>query len=56
MRAYQDRETGLWKWGSNGKPIYKTKRECNTDGLKQLTDKLRKIKDRLGKAIHSHGL
>jgi hypothetical protein len=55
MKAYLDKESGLWKWGANGKPMHTTKQECERFGLDTLTDRLRKIRDSLNKTVSNHG-
>lgn len=49
-KSYQDKESGLWKWGSNGKPMYETKAECDKAGLKIIFDRLMWIKEKINKA------
>ena len=55
MKAYEDKESGMWKWGSRGEPIYKTKNECERAGMEILTDRLRKLRDKLNNTIANHG-
>lgn len=45
MRAYRDKLTGLWKWGTNGSPKYETRIECERDGNNKLVERLRKIRE-----------
>lgn len=53
MKAYQDKETGLWKWGSNGAPIYQTEKEAKKAGLNKLIDKLFDIQEKRSKLLNS---
>lgn len=55
MKPYQDKITGLWKWGTRGEAIYSSKHEAQKQGLRILTDKLRKIRDKLNVAIQNDG-
>lgn len=55
MKAYQDKESGLWKWGKNGKPIYESKELCKRAGLDMLTDRLIKIRDKHYETVLNHG-
>ena len=55
MKAYQDKETGKWKWGTNGKPIYDTKLECQRYGLKAIEDALNRMAQRKNKLLQNHG-
>lgn len=54
-KAYQDKETGLWKWGTRGEPIYNSKGEAERGGMDILTKRLREIKDKLDGVIRNHG-
>jgi hypothetical protein len=55
MRAYQDKKTGKWKWGTRGNPIYESKNEAERAGMDILTSRLREIRDKLDGVIHRHG-
>lgn len=55
MRAFQDKVTGLWKWGTRGEAKYSTKAECQRAGLDLLCDKLREIRDKVNKTAINHG-
>nr|WP_298660974.1 hypothetical protein [uncultured Flavobacterium sp.] len=55
MKAYQDKSTGKWKWGTRGAAIYDTKEIAERAGLDILTRKLREIKDRLNSTLINHG-
>ena len=54
-KAYQDKSNGKWKWGTRGEAIYDSKGQCERAGMDLLTDKLRKIRDRLNGTILNHG-
>jgi hypothetical protein len=45
MKAFQNKISGLWKWGINGEYKYKTEKECRDTELKLLTERLTKIKE-----------
>ncbi len=47
MRAYQDKETGLWKWGTRGEPKYKSKDEAKRTEMELLEKRLRQLKKRM---------
>lgn len=55
MRAYLDKVSGKWKWGTRGQPIYDTKDIAEKAGLDIITKKLREIKDKLNNALENHG-
>lgn len=54
-KAYQDKTTGKWKWGTRGQPIYDTKSQAERAGINELTERLRYIRDRLNGAMLNHG-
>lgn len=54
-KAYQDKGTGKWKWGTRGEAIYETKGQCERAGMDMLTDKLRRLRDRLNNVLVNHG-
>lgn len=47
MRAYQDKVTGLWKWGTRGEAIHESKMKAERFGMDSLTDKLRRLREKL---------
>lgn len=47
MKAYQDKVTNKWKWGTRGEAIYDTKDICEREGMNILTNKLRYLRDKL---------
>ena len=55
MVAYQDKQTGLWKWGKRGNPIYETKAQAERAGIDIITNKLREIKEKHQNALLNHG-
>lgn len=55
MKAYQDKTTGKWKWGTRGKPLYDSKQECERAAMDLLVNKLRYIKDKLNGVMVNHG-
>lgn len=46
MRAYQDKTTGKWKWGTRGNPVHESKEAAERYAIDTLTDKLRIIIDK----------
>lgn len=54
-RAFQDRATGKWKWGTRGEPIYDSKQQAERAGIDLLTDRLRQVRDRLNQAHLNYG-
>lgn len=55
MKAFLDKTTGKWKWGTRGAPIYETKEIAERAGLDIITNKLREIKDKLNNTLLNHG-
>lgn len=55
MKAYQDKESGKWKWGTRGQAIYETKSAAERGGLDILTKRLREVKDKLNGVLLNHG-
>lgn len=49
-KSYFDSKSGMWKWGTNGKPIYKTEDDCNKAGVQIIFDRLMYIKSQLKKS------
>lgn len=47
MREYLDKATGLWKWGRNGTPKFRTKEAAKEEGLIILAERLKKIQDKI---------
>lgn len=56
MKAYQDKQTGLWKWGTRGTPKYETKTQCERAELERLTDALRELRQKINRGWSNHGL
>lgn len=55
LRAYQDRETGLWKWGTRGKAIYESKAAAERAGIDELTKRLRHVRDKINETCANYG-
>jgi hypothetical protein len=55
MRAFQDKETGKWKWGTRGQAIYETKGQCERAAMDMLTARLRALRDKLNGVMINHG-
>jgi hypothetical protein len=45
MKAFQDKITGLWKWGLYGEFKYSTKDECQQNEMKLLIQRLKAIRE-----------
>lgn len=55
MRAFQDKVSGLWKWGTRGEPKYNTKQECERAELELLTERLRELRKKVEQGWLNHG-
>jgi len=55
MKAYQDKVTGKWKWGTRGEAVHDSKQACERAGMDLLTDKLRRLRDRLNGVVNNNG-
>ncbi len=55
MKAYLDKVSGKWKWGTRGQPIYESKSAAERGGMDILTERLRGIRDKLDGVIRNHG-
>lgn len=55
MKAYQDKTTGKWKWGTRGEPIYDSKGQAERAGMDLLVEKLRYLRDKLNGVMTNHG-
>jgi len=53
MAAYES-TNGKWKWGSNGQPIYNSKREAEKAGIAIIIDRINQAKERLNKIVTNH--
>ncbi len=51
MRAYQDKQTGLWKLGLNGDYKFKTEQEALSDATAKLTTALKKVREYLNDKV-----
>lgn len=51
MRVYQDKETGLWKIGSNGKAIHETEQAAKRAALNQIVDKILELQRKRQSAV-----
>lgn len=51
MKCYQDKETGLWKIGSNGKPQYETESAAKRAGLNSIVDKILELQRKRQQAV-----
>jgi hypothetical protein len=54
-KAYQDKATGKWKYGTRGQPIYDSKQQAERAGIDLLTERLRYIRDRLNTEMINYG-
>lgn len=55
LRAYQDKETGLWKWGTRGLAIHESKIAAERAGIEALTDGLRAARERYERELLNYG-
>lgn len=55
LRAYKDKTTGLWKWGTRGEPKYDTQGQAEKAGMDILTKRLREVRDKLNGVLLNHG-
>lgn len=55
MRAYQDKTTGLWKWGTRGEAIHETKNKAERFGMDSLNDKLQRLREKLKGVCTNNG-
>ncbi len=55
MKPYQDKKTGLWKWGTRGKAIYESKEICAKAGLDIMLNRLKEVRDKVNGVIQNHG-
>lgn len=55
LKAYQDKETGLWKWGTRGQAIHETKIAAERAGLGTLTEGLRRARERYYRELLNYG-
>jgi len=46
-KAYQDKKSGLWKWGTRGEAKYETKRLAEQAGIDIVTKRLREVRDQV---------
>lgn len=45
MKAFQDKTTGLWKWGLYGEFKYQSKEQCQEEEMKLLIQRLKAIRE-----------
>lgn len=55
LRAYQDRATGLWKWGTRGQAIHETKIAAERAGIEALTEGMRRARERYERELLNYG-
>lgn len=54
-KAYQDKVTGKWKWGTRGEPIYDSKIQAERAWIDILTERLRQVRDKVNQAHLNYG-
>lgn len=47
IKPILDNHSGLWKWGQNGEPKYKTEQECRAKELEMLAQRLNHVKEQI---------
>lgn len=55
LKAYQDKTTGLWKWGTRGKAIHETKIAAERYGINALTEGLLRARERHERELLNYG-
>jgi hypothetical protein len=55
FKAFKDKETGLWKWGTRGHAIYESKIAAERAGLDALTEGLRRVREKLEQGLLDYG-
>lgn len=55
LKAYQDRETGLWKWGTRGLAIHPNKTAAERAGIEALTEGLIRARERYERELLNYG-
>ena len=55
MKAYQDKESGLWKWGRRGEYQFKTRAEAYKYGMDEFTKAMRRMRERQSQIGQNHG-
>jgi hypothetical protein len=55
MRAYRDKKTGKWKVGTRGNPIYDNKEQAQRACMDELTEALRRVKDKINESVKNYG-
>ena len=55
LKAYQDKGTGLWKWGTRGRALYDSKQEAERAGLDLLVAGLVRARERYYRELVNYG-
>ena len=55
MKAYQDKKTGLWKWGTRGESIHPTRDHAYRFGMERLAEALRRMREKQNQIGQNHG-
>jgi hypothetical protein len=55
MKAYQNKESGLWKWGTKGEFIHTTRDAAYKFGMEQLAQALRRMREKQAQIGQNHG-
>jgi hypothetical protein len=55
FKAFKDKETGLWKWGTRGQPLYESKIAAERAGLEALSEGLKRVRERWERELLNYG-
>lgn len=55
MKAYRDKVTGKWKWGTRGQAIHESKHDAEIWAMSNLAEKLKRIRNKLNGVMGDHG-
>ena len=55
MKAYQNKDTGLWKWGKRGEYVHETRDAAYETGMIEFQEAMRRMRERQHKIGQNHG-
>jgi hypothetical protein len=55
MKAYQCRNTGLWKWGTRGEYQFSTRDEAYKYGMEKFAEAMKRLRERQNQIGQNHG-
>lgn len=55
MKAYQSKESGLWKWGTRGEYIHSTRDAAYKHGMVEFQNAMRRMRERQNQIGQNHG-